>query len=383
VRGYEELTENVRNYLRRNQWTEQAPGLAGSLWHRDRAGEAIATIAVPASIRADSIEWRSVIERLAVFERRSTDAVASSIRNLLVDITRLRAANDLVISGSIPLKAGVELVSSAHKLLRTCATTAQRPRAHIGGNYSKEGDRLANHARLGHTEEGSYVLPILMPLSEPASDGDDHLWAEEEGVVRVALEPPERRVTRTLAQAMTALQNRIVQPARDPKASDMHDLVAAGVSRELVLAVNEVLGDPAVAVFEAAFEWASGFTAPAAVPAAVAVPSDAGSLLTRAANLLASSKRDPSQTITGPIVEVRHLPDDPFGEISVQTMRQGRPAEVRVRLTIEQLDPTHEWMRSARTIVVDGPIVRTPGRPLLIESPTSIYPLDESYLPTA
>jgi hypothetical protein len=381
VTGYEELTENVRNYLRRNQWVEQAPGIAGSLWTRDRDGEEIITIAVPAAIRADTIEWRSVIERLATFEQRPVDAVASSIRNLLVDITRLRAANDLVISGSIPLKAGVELISSARKLLRTCATTAQRPRAHIGGNYTKEGDRLANQARLGHTEEGSYVLPILMPLSEPAPDSEDNLWSEE-GVVRVALEPPERRVTRTLAQAMTALQSRIVQPAREPKAADMHDLVSAGVSRELVLAVNEVLGDPTVAVFEAAFEWAAGFTAPAAVPATIAVPSDAGWLLARAADLLASSKRDPHQSITGPIVEVRHLPGDPFGEISVQTIRQGRPAEVRIRLTNQQLDPTHEWMRSARTIVVEGPIERIPGRPLRIERPTNIYPLDESYLPT-
>lgn len=380
--GQELLAENVCNYLRRNRWAEQSPGIAGSLWQRDNdAGQTI-MIAVPASIRIDSIEWRSVIERLAVFEQRSADEVASNIRNLFVDITRLRAANDLVISGSIPLAAGVGLVAAAQKMLRATATTAQRPRAHIAGNFSKLGDRIVDQARLGHTEEGSYILPILMPLTESAPSEHEDLWTEESGVSRVAPEPAERRITRTLAQALTAIQTRIVQPAQDPKPSDMHDLVAAGVSRELVLAVNQVVADQAVATFEAAFDWASGLTAPAVIPSGVTVPSAATELLTRAARLLSSSKREPNRSFTGPIVEVRHLPDDPYGEVALQTIKQGRQVEIRVRLTSDQLDPAHEWMRTARTIVVDGPVQRAPGRPLRIDSPTDIYPLDESYLPT-
>lgn len=376
------FVENVRIYLRRNRWTEQPPGIAGSLWQRDSESGQTATIAVPTSMRVDSVEWRSVVERIAAFERRAVDEVVSSIRNLLVDITRFRAANDLVISGSIPLTAGVGLVGAAHKMLRASATTAQRPRAHIAGNFSKLGDQVVDQARLGHTEEGSYVLPILMPLTEAAPEEQASFWPEEAGVDRVAPEPAERRVTRTLAQALTAIQSRIVQPAREPQASELHDLIAAGASRELVLAVNQVLGDPAVATFEATFDWASGLTAPAAVPTGVAVPSAATELLTRAAGLLSSSKREPNRSFIGPIVEVRHLPDDPFGEVALQTIRQGRQVEIRVRLTNEQLDPAHEWMRTARTIVVDGPIQRTPGRPLRIDSPTNIYPLDETYLPT-
>jgi hypothetical protein len=383
VNDHDVLAEDVRRYLRRNQWVEQGQGAFGSIWLRETLGGQAVTIAVPTAIRPDSVEWRSVIERLAVFEQRPISEVAFRLRNRLVDVTRLRAANDYVISGSIPLKAGVGLVGAAYKMYRASATTARRPRAHIAGNFSKLGDLIVEQARLGQTEEGSYILPILMPLTEAVPQEQDDLWRHELGVDRVAPEPSERRVTRTLAQALTAIQTRIVQPARDPKASDMHDLIAAGASRELVMAINQVLDDPAVAMFEVAFDWAYGITEPAAVPAKVSVPSAASDLLTRAARLLSSSRRDPNQTVTGPIVEVRHVPGDLFGEVALQTMRQGRQVEIRVRLKSEQLDPTHEWMRTARTVVVDGPIQRVPGRPLRIDSPTNVYPLDESYLPTS
>ena len=372
--------DNVRTYLRRTGWTAQPPGPAGALWHHstDDATRAV-VLAVPDEPSDGEIEWRSLVERLAVFEGRSVEEMAQMLRELSVDVTRFRAANDYAISGSIPLTAGVGLVGAAYKMLRASATTAQRPRAHIAGNFSKLADDIANLARLGHTEEGSYVLPVLMPLTNPPSE-PPHMWSLEEGVDRVAPEPVERRVTRTLAQALTALQNRIIKPARDPQVADLPPLIAAGACRELVVAVGQIIADPAIATFEAAFQWAPAFTEPSAVPDQVQVPSDAADLLTRAARLLATSKRDPHQTITGPVVEVRHVPGDEFGEMALQTTSRGRPAEVRVRLSEQALDPIHDWMRKSRTVVVEGPIVRVHGKPLRVDDPTNVYPLDETYL---
>lgn len=151
-----DLAENIGSYLRRTQWAEQGRGAFGSIWLRESGSQAL-TIAVPNAIRPDSVEWRSVIERLANFEQRPISDMTFRLRNRLVDVTRLRAANDYVISGSIPLTAGVGLVGAAYKMLRASATTARRPRAHIAGNFSKLGDRIVDQARLGQTEEGSYI----------------------------------------------------------------------------------------------------------------------------------------------------------------------------------------------------------------------------------
>jgi hypothetical protein len=104
-------------------------------------------------------------------------------------------------------------------------------------------------------------------------------------------------------------------------------------------------------------------------------------LLSRTATLLRRSTRDPNQVVTGPIVEVRHLPNDPSGEIAVRTMRGGRINEIRVRLQQPEIDNALEWMRTARAVLVEGPLVRTPGQPLRIVAPERIHPLDEAFLP--
>lgn len=383
-----DLTAEVRAYLLRTGWVPEQPGVAGELWRRPpprrtRMTGREPTVAVPFSIQPEPTAWRGLTERLAVYEERTPAQVAFEIEHFYVDVTRLRAANDLVITSSIPLTAGVDLVSSAYKLLRASATTARQPRGHIAGNFSKLGDKIVEVARLGHTEQGSYVVPILMPLTEPAPDEHESLWdaTPEPGVDRVAPEPPERRVMRTLAQALTAVSTRIVQPAREPTRADMAPLIAAGTSRELVLAANQVLNDPAISLLEVSFAWAPGATAPASVPQRVSLPAEASELLLIASGLLRTSRREPLEQITGPIVEVRHIASDPLGSVVLQTVRRGRPAEVRVRLTEGQLDPTYEWMRTARTIVVAGQVQRDPGKRLRIDQPASIFPLDETFLP--
>ena len=344
--------------------------------------EAESALAVPFDLHLDSPAWYGLTERVAAYEQRNVRLVADAIRHFYVDVTRFRAVNDYAITDTIPLTAGVDLVASAYKMLRASATTARQPKSHIAGGFSAMGDEITEAARLGHTEQGSYILPVLMPLTEPAPDEQHSLWRDEPGVVeRVALEPPERRVTRTLAQALTAVSTLVVEPATDPNAGVVPPLVAAGVSRELIIAVSKVLSDPAVAALETSFAWAGGAGAPGSVPDRVSLPSDAALLLERTSRLLRATRREPSMQMSGLIVEVRHIPDDPFGSVVLQTVRRGRPVEVRVHLSADELDPVHDWMRSSRTVVVEGQVVRDPGKRLRMDRPSAMYPLDETFLP--
>jgi hypothetical protein len=220
-----------------------------------------------------------------------------------------------------------------------------------------------------------------MPLSVDEVDHAGGFWEDQPGVIgRVALETSERRVTRTMAEALATLLRVVIDPAKEPNSGIVAPLVAAGVSRELVVAVEQVLEDPAVADFETGFSWAPGITAPAGVPERVSIPSEARYLLTKAATLLKTTTRDPAERATGPIVQIRHLPNDLFGEVGLQTMRHGRNAEIRVRVAQERIEQLLEWMKTSRTVVVEGLLIRDPGKPLKIDNPTQIYPLDESLL---
>jgi hypothetical protein len=372
------LTTNLNRYLSLAGWERQEPGPAGSLWLQSSRPEV--ALAVPEPIKPDMDEWPGIIDRLAVFEHRSPTDVAMSILTQYVDVTRLRAVISYVITGTIPLEAGVSLVQSAHSMLRAAGTTARRPRAQIKGNYSSLGDEIVHQARMAHTEDGSYVLPIWMPLTPPPEE-DGSLFDELEK--RHPAETLERRVTRTLAQSIEAVQKVIIQPASAPRnTGDLLPVIAAGGSRELVLALHKIISQPAVAEFEAQFDWAGGLKPPGGVPDRVVLPSDAAPLLEAAARLLKVPDRFPAQIYTGQIVVIMHKPGDPFGEIGIDTVRQNRNCEVRVRLNSRTLDRAYEWARTERAILVEGDVRRAgAGHKLRIDSPMRVLPLDETFLP--
>lgn len=369
------LADDVRSYLRRLGGTQETEGRGGSLWTiRGRH------VGVASEIELGSVEWRSVIDRLGAAISKPAAEVEREVQTQFVDVARLRAAKDVVIEGSIPLDAGVKLVTSARTMLRASATTAQKLRPQISGSYSVTGDKLAQEARLGHTIHGSYIIPILMPLPRYQDTPRGRVPFEGMEIHQVSYEPAQRRVMRTLAEALSAVEQVVVRPGKMPQAKDANEIVAAGVSRELVNALIEVVDSPSVASFTADFDWASSAMPPKVDSGTVEIPHDASELLTATAKLLKSSNPQVQQSVTGPIVEVRHVPRDPFGEVAIQTIRNGRPAEVRVRIREPEVADCLEWMRSARTVLVDGRIRRSPGRPLLIEQPLRLLPVDLTYL---
>ncbi|MGH3856888.1 MAG: hypothetical protein ACRDR6_26090 [Pseudonocardiaceae bacterium] len=197
---------------------------------------------------------------------------------------------------------------------------------------------------------------------------------------RAEPEPPERRIMRTFAEALTAVDKIIVEPARDPTYRVATDLVVAGVSREFVIALKRIVAEPEVAEFEAKFEWAPGVKSPSGIPRSVDIPNASSELLERTVRLLKQTRKDATQVITGPIVEVRHIPDDLYGEIAIQTIRGGRSTEVRVRLNLGDIDRCLEWMRTGKTVIAEGDITRSPGRLLRIDQPSRFTTLEATFL---
>ena len=376
------FTENLARYLTQAGWEKQPPGPAGSLWFQSVEGiHRRAALAVPDPVGPEDDEFVGILQRLSAYEHRPVADIAMNIATQFVDIARLRAANDHVITGTIPLGAGVRLVESAHSMLRAAGTTARRPRSQIKGAYSKIGDEIVDQARMAHTEDGSYVLPIWMPMAPPEDSLDD-LFSET--VQRMPMETQERRVMRTLAQSIEAVQKVIVQPYSSPRtAGDLIPVVAAGGSREMLLALHRILQDPAVAELEASFTWAGGLKAPGGVPERVALEAGAAPLLESAARLLKVPDRFPKQIYTGPIVVIMHKPGEPYGEIGIDTVRQNRNCEVRIRLDSNTLDMAYEWARTERAILVEGDVRRGgSGQKLRIDKPSRILPLDETFLPS-
>jgi hypothetical protein len=375
------INPSLNRYLTVSGWEKQAPGRAGSLWFLAPSTNERVELAVPEPIRPNMPEWTWILRRLAAVEHRPASDLALSILTQYVDVARLRAANEAVIAGTIPLEAGLSLVRSAHAMLRAAGTTARRPRSQIGGSYSERGDEVVHQARMAHTEDGSFVVPIWVPLTPPDDGVQPGLFDPAEQ--RLPHETPERRVTRTLAQSLEAVQKVIVQPSTSPRnAQDLTPLVAAGGSRELLLALHSILVQPAVNEFEAQFSWAGGLMAPGGIEEQIVLTADAAPLLEQAAKFLRGSDRFPREIYTGQIILLHRRPGDTHGEIGIDTVRNGHSCEVRVQLESEIMFRAYEWAQAERAILVEGDVRRGPGKKLRIDTPTRVVPLDETFLVT-
>ncbi|WP_417562908.1 hypothetical protein [Microbacterium sp.] len=372
----ENLADDFAALLHVKGWSivREHPG-GSPLWSfQDRA-----EMYLPPVVRRGSFLWTDLTERIADAHEEKVASVERAIDLVRFDVTRFRV-DSAPGSRAIPLEAGAAVVGSAFGMLRAAATSARRPRQSIGSNYSKLGDAIAREARLAHTEEGSFVFPVMLKVSPP--DEPEQPALEQEGFDWVRPESPERRVTRTLAQALTAFEKHVLEPARDPRMSDLTPVIIAGGTKEMFAQVSGTLAEPGVSWLEAGFTWAPIESAAAESPSRVMISADTEvrELVSRSVRLLSTPKSDPLRVITGPIITISHAPGEPIGEIAIQTPSPTSARFGRVEVTVReaQLSEIHHWMDQGTTVVVHGTVERRPGRPARLKEIATPRPLEDT-----
>ncbi len=365
------LQRNLSLYLAGHGWeSPRAPGTAGRLWdHRDTD----LSVAVPHEVQEGSLDWCSITSRLAEVERISVEQVVVDVMLMSTDVANLRAANDLVITDTIPYEAGTAMMQGAWRMFRSCATTSMKVRAQIKGNYNKEADEIAGKARMAHTKRGSFIIPLLLPVSEPVPI--------DEGLVDAAPpEPVERRVMRTFAEALTKVHEVVVVPEREPKPSDALNLIFAGVSAEFATALHTVLSEDAVAEFGATFQWAAVAGPQPESLIGVSIPAAAASRVEAMAKVLRQATPEPSiEILTGPIVAVARDPGQ-GGTVTIDTFRKSRSTHVSVRVTDDRrFDDALDWMKRRTTVALEGRVSRQ-GNVLMSDQNNAVEPLSTRQL---
>jgi hypothetical protein len=359
--------QDIRFYLTNEGWNQRPPGPAGALWTRDDA-----TIAVPEV--DDPMLSSLVVVRLAQLSRKPREEIAAEVKYYATDVTEYRAANDRMDLESIPLSSALTIIDNVRRIIRVCGTTAFRPRGDLKAHYSPIGDSVWRSARMAHTKKGSFIIPVLLRLSIAAQPD------ARQKIIEVATpETFERRVTRTMAQALRAVEQAIVEPGTEPSMDRLHTAVEMGVSRELCVALHKLLKEPIVGELDTTFHWAPAVQASARAPRQVSIPAESRDLIDMAAKKLRNVRDQSARTMTGTIVGLRHIDRTPFGEITISTTRDGRSAEVTIRLPYEDYLPTLDWHRDRRVLIVEGEVEGGRGHRLYVEQPTRCEPIEDLF----
>jgi hypothetical protein len=367
----------LSEYLRRDDWTRTASGDIADVWTK-RTDQGSVELAFAHQLQRGSFEWSDALRRIALARSMSESAVARDLAYSTLDGVRFRIANEGFIGETVPLHAGTTLLTSAQSMLRASATTAQRPRMQIGSGYSKIGDEYIRRARMAHTEQGSFVVPVYFEHDEVvAPNGEEPLRGTEVG----APESPQRRIVRTLAQTLGAYKKAVIAPGKEVRQSALTSVVAAGGSRELFASLERVIADSSVAEFETRFSWGVEHVAPGNAPAEVIIPSAALDLVQQTVRVLTSSTKRPERIFTGPVVAIEHDPGDKLARIAIQSpATNGKLSRIYMRVRATQLGEISEWMVRSVTATVSGVVERQPGRPLELRGIAVPQRLDEGFV---
>ncbi len=372
-----EAHDRLVAYLTSTGWMPPAEaGATGGLWKRPGSD---LLLPVPHELVDDGLDWQLVIERLAQVEGTSEGDVASRLERQLADVANIRAANDLVIRDTIPYSAGVTMVRESWTMLRAAATTSLGQKGHIR-RYRQSADSIIESARMAHTRRGSFIIPIYLPLPEPETVVGALPSPDLESAVS---ESQQRRVMRTFAEALAAVDEIAVKPERAPNATGMQELIRSGVSHEFAASLRRVLTEEAVGNFSATFEWAPGGGPAPQTPTTVSIPAEASELVKQVAEKLKTAAMpQQAEYLTGPIVGVHRDDEDRSGVVTVQVSRNARPAHVSVNVSRERLDEALDWMKARATVVVQSKVHRT-STGLIADSRDAVTTLASHQFPTS
>lgn len=338
----------VVSYLRASGWqkTSERPG-KWAAWVRKQDEEEF-EIAVPLTthFRDFALRMSDALRVLEVAEDRSQLEI---LRDLLVtsaDVVRVRLADRELSDGSVPLEEGAQFFQKARDMMLAAACAAIGPRAYFPSKRPTEAMDYLRKARLGQTEQGSFVLTIISRVPPSLATENGQLFDVEE--------PFERRVIQTLATSLMAIRSASDDAASTGKVESFVAAVSKGVSANLC---DALVGMGTCAdsnrSLEINFSWSRSrpLDPQLEIPSEVNFSPDAFPVIEEASVYFKESTPREEFVARGPVVRLERADGAATGKVTIHCFVDGQPRKVLVELgepQYHQAVSAHDENRIAR-----------------------------------
>lgn len=371
------------SYFRATGWREVDPQGPLTGWEFDAGERGILDASVPQrqGWRDYARQVQLAIERLALVERRSALAILRDVTQVSADVIRLKADGSAV-DGTVRLEDGATLVASLSKMLLSAACSAIEPRRAYHTRKPGRALDFCSGVRLGQTERGSYVVSAISRVPPVLQSHQLSLnFPQPPGGIVVSdysPEPFERRVVRTLADALGELEHAASRGAASGRLDAFEEAVPRGVSADLCESIA-ALKSCAATAFEVRVGWAPVRPPAKWEPVVASFGEDAVAVIEEAGRMLREKEPVPGFGVRGLVLKVAREPteQDKTGEVEVLAVVDGVQRPIRLQLTGESWQRAHEALSSRRVVWCEGELIRT-AKPFRLEHPGElVFAADE------
>ena len=267
----------------------------------------------------------TVAKLIGYFAEATQQDELATYRDLSVadrDVVRIRAygGDD---DGSVPIDAGVEIITQARQLMLAAACAVGSPQSLYRAGANREASDYLRRVKLGQTEHGSFVITLLAPIPPQLQ------MPQATSFPVFQDEPFERQVTRRLVGSLDALRGAVEHASSGDGQGAFEKAVAEGVSANLCEAVAGLVAHSAK--IDIGVTWARTRPTPMGLRRVTFSARDAD-IVTEAARIFRSRHPRPDVELLGFVHSLKRDEDDVDGLVTLKAVIDGRLQSVRAVL---------------------------------------------------
>jgi hypothetical protein len=335
----------VQAWLKARGWKDDGPEGPAARAYVKRGGEPGDEVLLPTRPTAPDYEkiMAILVSKVAQVERMPPEAVLNDLSAAGYDVFRVRALE--ADEGSLGLNGALVLVQQARAALQAAARAAasKTPRRSYLGRPAESVTKLLEHVRVGQTERGSFVLPILVPYA--FDPGDSEAMIDGFG----------RRAMRSLAMGLIGVDRALAASSTSEPAAPFAEAAGQGVSADLCQSLGKLLAD--AGDVELSIRWAAAQPEDRLMTN-VQFSASSGPTLLRVAQLLREQDPPPPEPIVGIVAKLDDTPTTSSSKMVINGLIEGKWRNIELVLEERYRSEASEAFKDRKPVIVEGKLVQ-------------------------
>jgi RNase P/RNase MRP subunit p29 len=341
---------NIRLYLRTHDWLRREEPGGSDVWTRPGQGGVYEVIAPSSHEKRDFVMRVSELLRtISIAEDRSEIDVMRDMATMTFDVQYF-CTHHAGPTGTAPLRTAAEAFNAAVGLISASTATIEEPRLVLPSRRSTATNNFMKKLLAGPTIDGSYVIPVLVPLPPRLTPEEDPVLFDGSS------EPFERIATRHLNESLVATRTAAHEILNGKGLEAFTERSADGVSANLCEALFSLAGDDDEESVDVRFAWALDRPLPG-LPGRVVFPSEALRVVKEAAREIRERIPEEEVVLRGNVVRLYRDTEQGPGEVTVAGSIVDDPSEKLRKVSVSLTQPDYEIALMAHKTFADVEMV--------------------------